>query len=98
MIASLSILICHLPDERAEEFASLKAEIYRQSEYASAQCGLTFQCIIDDRPRGVVTTGEKRNRLLQRALGAYVAFIDDDDLIATDYLPRIVVALKDNPD
>jgi hypothetical protein len=42
--------------------------------------------------------GEKRNKLLKRATGDYIAFIDDDDMVVSDYVYRILEATKTNPD
>lgn len=44
------------------------------------------------------TIGEKRNNLLQAASGKYVAFIDDDDVIADDYISLIVGGLEADTD
>lgn len=42
--------------------------------------------------------GAKRNDLLARATGDYTVMIDDDDLVATDYVSRVLQALKSDPD
>jgi len=47
---------------------------------------------------GQITIGEKRNLLLKKAAGDYIAFIDDDDMVAKDYVTRILEALKAKPD
>jgi len=47
---------------------------------------------------GEITTGTKRNKLVARAKGDYVAFIDDDDRVASDYVSRILGALESSPD
>ena len=45
------------------------------------------------------TIGTKRNQLLAAAEGEYLCFIDDDDIVADDYIYLIVNALKrDHPD
>ena len=49
----------------------------------------------DDRK---ITTGAKRNVLLKRAAGDYVAFVDDDDTVSDDYVPKILSALTSSPD
>ena len=46
---------------------------------------------------GAGTIGEKRNKLLQRATGDYIAFIDDDDDISDDYLHYLIEGIKTNP-
>jgi SAM-dependent methyltransferase len=49
---------------------------------------------VDD---GRATTGTKRNRLVAKARGAYICHIDDDDLVAPDYLETILDAIRENP-
>ena len=48
----------------------------------------------DNRQRSV---GAKRNGLLQLAQGDFLGFVDDDDVVADDYLPRLVSAITANP-
>jgi glycosyltransferase involved in cell wall biosynthesis len=45
-----------------------------------------------------ISVGEKRNILLNKSIGRYVCFIDDDDVIATNYLSVIMSALDSNAD
>lgn len=47
---------------------------------------------------GEETIGAKRNKLLQRAAGKYVAFIDDDDSISDDYLLKVFGGINQNRD
>ena len=47
---------------------------------------------------GGLTVGAKRNILLRKAKGDYVAFVDDDDDISDDYVPKILAAIESNPD
>lgn len=42
--------------------------------------------------------GDKRQRMMEAATGEYIAFIDDDDLVAPDYLDRIMPLLESGPD
>lgn len=44
------------------------------------------------------TVGEKRDALLRASIGAYVAFVDDDDDIMPDYIPAILKAAESAPD
>ena len=46
---------------------------------------------------GPGTIGEKRQRLLERARGHFVAYVDDDDWIAHDYIAQIVSAVERVP-
>lgn len=43
------------------------------------------------------TTGEKRNRLLEKAKGDFIVFIDDDDEVSDDYVESIIQAIDSNP-
>lgn len=42
--------------------------------------------------------GTKRNRLLAKASGEYVVFIDDDDSVSPEYVQLILGAIKSKPD
>lgn len=42
--------------------------------------------------------GEKRNRLLSKAIGEYVCFIDDDDQISSSYIDLVMKGIKENAD
>lgn len=39
-----------------------------------------------------------RNKLLDRTKAEYCAFVDDDDVLADDYIPRVLKALESHPD
>jgi len=41
-----------------------------------------------------MTIGAKRNQLLHRAKGDYVAFVDDDDLVSSDYVNKVLSAVS----
>lgn len=84
---ALSLLIATIPS-RKERLSRLLEHIYGQ--------------IIRDRPREVEVLvdaaegeiGAKRQRLLGRAKGHYVAYVDDDDWVAHDYISRVVGAIE----
>jgi glycosyltransferase involved in cell wall biosynthesis len=44
------------------------------------------------------TLGEKRQAMVQMAIGDYVVFIDDDDRVAPTYVNDIMDAIDKNPD
>jgi cellulose synthase/poly-beta-1,6-N-acetylglucosamine synthase-like glycosyltransferase len=50
---------------------------------------------VDD---GKKTIGQKRNELLKKSRGDFICFCDDDDLVSKDYIPKILNAIKSNPD
>lgn len=55
--------------------------------------------LVDDgHSAGGDPVGRKRARLLRRALGRWVAFIDDDDGVHPAYLARVLDALASGPD
>jgi glycosyltransferase involved in cell wall biosynthesis len=49
----------------------------------------------DDGPGSI---GAKRQRMIEAATGDYIAFVDDDDMVAPDYIARILPCLKTKPD
>lgn len=101
----LSILIAHLPNRAAFLQRLLESLPQEDSPYFR-----DFEVLVDDREEIIIendygdyvpkkiTTGEKRNALLQRAEGKYVAFIDDDDLITEHYFPGVFEGIKNNVD
>jgi len=89
----LSILIPTLL-ARKELFFSLYDHIYLQSR----RYGDKIEAIVE-KDDGQMSVGEKRNKLLAQATGEYVVFVDDDDLLANDYVRKIIAAIdKGHPD
>lgn len=87
----LSILICSLP-ERCKELSFLLTELF-------SQCKKTKEVeVLIDIDNQVKTIGAKRNHLLNMATGDYIVFIDDDDMISSNYISLVLDALKTNPD
>jgi hypothetical protein len=86
----LSILICSLR-ERKPRLDALLA-------FLKPQCIARPIEVLTDVDGGEATIGAKRQRLLQRARGLYVCFIDDDDQISPTYVPDILVALEATPE
>lgn len=48
--------------------------------------------------KGPESIGEKRNKLLDRALGKYLCFIDSDDWVSNDYVSVVMRAIQSDPD
>lgn len=90
----LSILICTL-EERKAQFDSLCADLLMQIKdgYYGNKVEVLYE--VDNRE---LTTGAKRNKLLQRAAGEYCVFIDDDDEVPEYYIEEILKAAKFNCD
>ena len=53
-------------------------------------------CIISD--NGEMSIGSKRNMLIDISKGLYFAFIDDDDLISSNYIENILEQISYSPD
>ena len=87
----LSILICSL--ESRKKYLQLLLGI------------LNFKCsrlydveILVSSDDGMITTGEKRNVLLEESRGEYIAFVDDDDVVSDNYVELILKAIESKPD
>lgn len=87
----LSILICSLKSREISFLRLLKSineQVIDDSEVE----------ILYDIDEGEMSIGEKRNKLLDRATGDYLCFIDDDDQISKDYVSQILTAIREKPD
>ena len=91
MGCKLSILICTIP-ARKEKFNLLYLKLF---DYAFNN---VIEIIYDESPRGTLTIGAKRNKLLLESKGEYVCFIDDDDDISDNYVSEILKAIESKPD
>lgn len=74
---------------------NLSAEIARQIEEAGAGGSVEHLILCDNRQR---TIGAKRQALVETARGDYIAFVDDDDLVAPDYVHALLEAMRQAPD
>ena len=88
----LSILICTLPSRR-QMFEQLYGNVLLQI----AKCGMVDKVEVIWDENTEITTGKKRNYLLDRAKGTFIVFIDDDDEITDDYVESILNAINQNP-
>lgn len=89
MSKRLSILICSL-EERKDLLDRL---LYRLKPQKDDRVEILTE--VDDRK---ILIGKKRNILMRRATGQYVAYVDDDDLVSFDYVRKILKATKKSPD
>ncbi len=90
----LNILIPTLP-ERKERFEQLIDNLQNQIADCNSQHEISI--ISDCSPRvehGGITTGEKRNKLLERATAEYVWQVDCDDIILPGAIKRVVNACR----
>lgn len=88
---TFSILICSLMN-RYIALNELTKELKRQAQDTDR---VEVLIEIDD---GQITIGVKRNLLLSKAKGDYIAFVDDDDKVSEDYISKILKAIETKPD
>lgn len=86
----LSILTPAIPSRMAQAMI-LASDINRQIGTLACE-----HLILTDNKRR--TVGEKRDALLRASRGSYVAFVDDDDWIAPDYVKSLLEVTQCNPD
>lgn len=79
-----SILITAIPERYHSVQPLLHSLLETQSVARRPDVELLY--LMDSKRR---TVGEKRNALLDMAVGEYVTFIDDDDEVSPDYVERI---------
>lgn len=91
----LSILICTL-ENRKNFFERLTNELRKQCNEGDFWNKVEILSEIDN---GELSIGSKRNILLNKAEGEYITFIDDDDMVAPNYICLVLDAInKSNPD
>ena len=90
----LSILILTLPT-RIDSYATLIKSLNQQVIENNLINRVQILTLCDTKE---ISVGEKRNILLNKSCGRYVCFIDDDDVIAPNYLIKIISALSSNAD
>ena len=80
--------------ERADKLRTLRDELKSQID----QCPpgtVEHLVLLDNRTRSV---GLKRQALVDAAIGDYIAFVDDDDWIAQDYVPSLLSGIESGAD
>lgn len=89
-----TIGILHLP-KRKQSYDALIVELNKQITASNAE---DIVEIVTETDEGNLSVGAKRNKVLDRANGEYVCFIDDDDMVTPIYVSKILNALKTKPD
>lgn len=77
---------------RRDQLDKLLEHVYSQS----TEHKLQVEVIVDDREQPPV--GAKRQSILMQSKAHFIAFIDDDDWVADDYLDRVLGAIRSQPD
>jgi len=78
----VSVLICTIPSRRA-----MFIELLNRMTLLKQKTSLQIEVLWDNDMK--YSVGEKRNKLVERALGTYCCFVDDDDKITDDYFSVI---------
>lgn len=86
----LSICIATIPSRRVQ-LEHLVDHLFAQMRAYPRE----VEIVIDSREN--VSIGDKRQALLERAVGHFVAFVDDDDWVSHDYVSRIIETMRSNP-
>jgi len=86
------LTICILTLNEREQFYK------RLTESLHPQLGSQPVRIVTVKDNRENTIGAKRNKAVDMVTTPYLCFIDDDDLVGTDYIDQIVRRLKTNPD
>jgi glycosyltransferase involved in cell wall biosynthesis len=81
----LSILI-----PTVESRTRVRGDLFRTLEHQAS--GKPVEILIEN-DNGLIPTGMKRQRLMMRAKGDYIAFVDCDDLVAPNYVAQILSAI-----
>lgn len=79
---TLSVLVCHVPERSAQ----LERMLVGLGTHERAEI------LVDGEQYASI--GAKRNALLARAAGAYVCYVDDDDVVDDNYLVELVGACE----
>jgi glycosyltransferase involved in cell wall biosynthesis len=91
----LSILIPTL-ESRKEKMRKLRYKLYW---YIGVLRGYGAGIeVLEELDNGELSVGAKRQKLLERAQGDYICFIDDDDMVPDDYVEKVLKAIETEPD
>lgn len=91
-MSNLTLLIPTLP-ERYNMLRRLQGQLHKQIQPFSNR----IQIIYNDAGRHL-STGEKRNLLMDQVTTRFSVFIDDDDEISNNYISAIMGAIDQDPD
>ena len=93
----LSILVCSV-HTRYDTFApKIQKQLYEQySALPEADQDRVEIIVLTDNKKMML--GHKRNVMVDIAQGKYIAFVDDDDRIADNYMPELLKAIQSDAD
>lgn len=95
MTPLLSVLIPATPKRYHSHLFPLWQKLQRQVDALERDGAVELLVFLDNRQR---TIGEKRDALVQISRGKFVAFVDDDDDVADNYIETLVKAIDAHGD
>lgn len=95
IVAMLFSILIPTLQERRTLFTRLEKNLRAQIENAQLQNDVEILELCDNRAESL---GAKRNELIQRARGEFIAFVDDDDDVTENYVTLICEGLTRHPD
>ncbi len=87
----LSVLVCTIPSRVSNFLPNIIKQLDTQAKGKPVQ----ILYLGDNRK---MTVGKKRNLLMSMAEGKYLCFVDDDDMLAADYIDSLLEAAKSDAD
>ncbi len=95
----LSILICTVP-WRKESFNKLVKSLQDQRDEIGhdPDRGMNYVEILSICDNGKLSVGKKRQILLEKSIGKFIVYIDDDDTVAEDYTEQIIYLVSHSTD
>ena len=90
----LSVLILTLPT-RIDSYSNLIKSLNKQVVENNLMHRVQILSLCDSKE---ISVGKKRNILLNESIGKYVCFIDDDDIVSTNYLIKLLEGINSNAD
>jgi glycosyltransferase involved in cell wall biosynthesis len=92
----LTVCICTI-DGREKQFDRIRKKVLCQIPNAKINNDGEVE-LLSLKDNKEISVGEKRNRLVNKARGKFVVFIDDDDDIPDYYIASIINVIKNYPD
>lgn len=85
----LSVCVCTVIG-REKQFDYIYNKLINQSD------GMPVE-VLFEKDNKEISVGAKRQKLLERAQGKFVCFVDDDDDVSGNYIAAIIYAIKEKP-
>jgi hypothetical protein len=91
-MVDLTILVCSTVGRSEDFYPAIMQQLKMQTANLK---NVEVLCLTDNK---IMSIGRKRNLLVQIALGKYVVFVDDDDLLSHDYVSSMLSKIQEDSD